>query len=184
MTWTPYSRTAMQVTRSRGQRDSIGGIDGYELQVRLPHTPWPETTVTTDITTYLQDEVEGSALRLTFGVRYQWRVRVMDGSGQVRPWSKRQSFRLPVAVPGRPQHVTAKTAGKRVVIRWLAPAPRYFPVEDYTVFYSTNRKRWKPLGSVNALHVSYRIRRHQHYWFIISARSRGGEGQPVRVAVG
>lgn len=183
--WTPFSRTAMKVNKDlRRAYDSIGGIDGYEIQLRNPGTDWPETGVLTDLPVYMQSETEASpGPRLSFGQRYEWRVRIVDGSGQSRPWSATRAFRLPVAEPGQPKHLEAQRRGKRITLTWQAPKPRYFPVDGYQVFYSRNGKRWKPLDTVLRLRAAYRVSPKQKYWFMVNAVSRGGEGRPAKVFV-
>lgn len=183
--WAPFSRTAMKVNKNlRRSYDSIGGIDGYEVQLRNVGGDWPETGVLTDLPVYMQSETEAApGPRLSFGQRYEWRVRIVDGSGQARPWSATRSFRLRVAEPGQPKHLRAVRQGKRVTLTWEAPKPRYFPVEGYQVFYSRNGKRWKPLNTVDRLRAAYRVSTKQKYWFMVNAVSRGGEGRPAKVFV-
>lgn len=172
--WTSAAHTA---TRMGHARDSVAGTDYYEFQTRLPGRPWSEVTVVTDVPEYLPSD-------LLFNTRYQWRVRVVDGSDQIRPWSTARSVRTPAAAPGRPQDLRARRAAGKVTLTWRASAAGYFPVERYTIFYSLNGKRWKPLGSTGGRKAVYRVKQGVRYWFMVTAVSRGGTSLPSRVVVG
>lgn len=175
--WTHVARTVSTLNRQMGRRaDSVGGVKGYEFQVRLPRQGWPETGVKVDVPEYLPTD-------LGFGVRYQWRIRFVDGSDQPRPWSDRRWAHTPAAAPANPIALRARRHNGRVELNWQRPSSAYFPVESYSVFYSLNGKRWKALSTVVNTRAVYRISARTRYFFMVTANSRGGSSRPSRVVL-
>ena len=75
--WQPYANAVWKANRDVGRpQDSVGGIQFYEVQWRPPGGDWQSTV--TDLPDWLPDS-------LPFGQQFQWRVRIVDESGQVRP---------------------------------------------------------------------------------------------------
>lgn len=172
--WTSVTRTARHLSQAT---DSVAGTDYYEFQTRLPGRQWETETGLTDVPQYLPSD-------LMFNTRYLWRVRVVDGSGQPRPWSAARSVKTPAAAPANPPRLRAARRNGRVTLTWGTPASRYFPVDSYSIFYSLNGKRWKPLGTTGGLRAAYRVKNKTRYWFSVTANSRGGSSSPSRVVVG
>jgi hypothetical protein len=172
--WVSAARTARKLSQAS---DSIAGTDFYEFQKRLPGRPWSDETSLSDVPSYLPSD-------LLFNSRYHWRVRVVDGSGQPRPWSAARWVRTPAAAPASPPRLRAQRRNGRVTLTWGTPASRYFPVDSYSIFYSLNGKRWKPLGNTGGRRAAYRVQNKTRYWFMVTANSRGGASMPSRVVVG
>lgn len=182
--WTAFANRAMEVNKRLGQpAASIGGIDHYEVQVRRKGTMWTEAqSINTDFPVYMQNETTDvvRGLPLQFGTRYQWRVRVVDGSGQPRPWGRKSDWITPSAQAWAPRNLMARRDGNKVRLTWREPRRRFFSPEAYQVFYSSNGRRWKPLNTVSGTSATYRVPR-KRYWFSVNAVNRGGEGRPARV---
>ncbi|MCO5298856.1 MAG: fibronectin type III domain-containing protein [Candidatus Nanopelagicales bacterium] len=175
--WKPFSETATRSNKKLGDRTgSVGGIDHYEFQVRTKNGDWPETVTSTDLPQILP-------LGLDFGQRYKWRIRVVDGSGQARPWSNERSVRTPIAVSANPVALKAFRSPTRVTLLWRTPKSRFFPVTDYSVYYSTKGKRWKPLTKVKNNRAAFRVRKGTRYWFMVTANNAAGESPPSKVFV-
>ena len=132
----------------------------------------------TDLPDWLPDN-------LKFGQRFQWRVRIIDGSLQTRPWSDVRSDRTPSAAPDRPAALTAtRTTPKRVRLNWKEPDAKYFPVASYAVFYSFDHKEWKSVDPlVKRTSIRLKVGKKTKYWFMVTATSRGGESAPSQVYV-
>ncbi|MCB0922061.1 MAG: fibronectin type III domain-containing protein [Actinobacteria bacterium] len=177
--WQPFMKTERQTNRELGRSgDSIGGIDFYEIQTRLKGTEWPAVGTMTDLPDLLPEN-------LPFGQYFKWRVRVVDGSGQTRPWSKVREDRAPSAVPDNPVALTARrSAGSTVRLKWKQPRSKYFPVDDYSVYFSFNGKRWRPVTRVKATSIKLKVSRKSRYWFMVAANNTAGQGVPSKAYIG
>lgn len=176
--WQAYSTTMATFARKAGDpRTSQGGMSWYEVQLRPVGARWSQgTTITTDLAGYLPTD-------LRFGGRFEWRVRAVDESGMGRPWSETESVRTPSATAGRPKNLRATRSGKKVTLRWGPSKSRFFPVDSYTVYWSTNAKRWQPLTQVRSTRAAFSVAKKSRYWFMVSANNYAGEGTPARILV-
>jgi len=177
-TWEPYSTTMARSAAKAGTADaSLGGIKWYEFQIKAKGTAWDTArTVITDLPGILP-------MDLGFGGRFEWRVRPVDESGTNRPWSEHRSLRMPRAVPENPPGLTAIRSSNRVRLQWRKPQTAFFPVVNYSVYYSTKGKRWKPLTQVPHTRAAFKVGKGQRYWFMVTASNYAGEGPPSRVFV-
>lgn len=177
--WQPFMKTERLANRDLGRSgDSIGGIDFYEVQMRLKGTDWPAVGTMTDLPDLLPET-------LNFGQYFKWRVRVIDGSGQTRPWSGVREDRTPMAVPDNPVAFTVKRSTRvKVHLTWRQPRSKYFPVDDYSVYFSFNGKRWRPVSRVNGTSLKLRVGRKSRYWFMVAANNRAGQGAPSKAYLG
>jgi hypothetical protein len=182
--WTRFVWKAFTSTVRKGNakhfrpQDAIGGIDHYEFQTRPKRSlTWPDEVIKTDLPILLPTE-------LPFGARYEWRVRVVDGSGQTRPWSHERLVRTPRAVPNNPVGLQAFRSAGKVRLLWRTPKSRFFPVTGYSIYYSLNGKRWKPLGRVVRTKATFRVGKGTRYWFMVTANNYAGDSPPSRVFVG
>ncbi|MEZ5186153.1 MAG: fibronectin type III domain-containing protein [Candidatus Nanopelagicales bacterium] len=177
-TWEAYTTTMTRFTRRTGTAgSSTGGIKWYEMQVRSKGASWDSArTINTDLPATLPTD-------LRLGGRFQWRVRPVDETGQARPWSNTRFVRTRSAVPANPVALKAFRSRTRVTLLWRTPRARYFPVTSYSVYYSTNGKRWKPLTNVTKHRAAFRVRKGTPYWFMVTANNSAGESAPSRVFV-
>ena len=178
-TWEPYSQTMARFAHKTGTAGaSMGGIKWYEFQIKARGASWDTArTVITDLPSVLPTELQ-------FGGRFEWRVRPVDESGSARPWSDTRSLRTPLAVPENPPGLKARrTSGNRVRLTWRAPKATEFPVTSYSVYYSNQGKRWKPLTQVSRPRAAFKVGKTQRYWFMVTASNYAGEGPPSRVFV-
>lgn len=174
--WQPFSKAVRKANADVGRAgDSVGGIKFYEVQWKPSGGGWNSTL--TDLPEWLPDS-------LPFGQQFQWRVRIVDESGQVRPWSDVRTDRTPQAAPERPAALSAtRTTPKRVRLDWREPDAKYFPVANYTVFYSFDRKHWKFVERLPRRSMKLKVGKKTKYWFMVTASSRGGESAPSQVYV-
>lgn len=174
--WQPFSKAVRRTNADVGRPgDSVGGIKYYEVQWQPKGGAWHSAT--TDLPDWLPDG-------LPFGMQFKWRVRIVDESGQPRPWSDERSDRTPVAAPDRPGSLSAsRITPTRVLLNWQKPSAKYFPVRGYTVFYSFDRKHWKPVKQLDRSALKLKVGKRTRYWFMVTARSFGGESAPSRVYV-
>jgi len=177
--WQPFMKTERLANRDLGRSgDSIGGIDFYEIQMRLKGADWPAVGTMTDLPDLLPET-------LNFGQYFKWRVRVIDGSGQTRPWSKVREDHSPTAVPDNPVALKARrSTNTKVRLTWKQPRSKYFPVEDYSVYFSFNGKRWRPVERVKGTSLSLKVGRKSRYWFMVAANNFAGQGAPSKAYVG
>ena len=155
------------------------GILYYQVQIRLRGESEfkQETLVNSDLPVWQPDS-------LAFGQQFDWRVRYVRADNRAGPWSEVRTARTPAATPQRPARLTAlRTSPSRVRLQWQRPASQYFPIDTYTVFYSTNQKRWKPLSQVRRTRAKFKVNPRTRYWFMVTASSRGGESVPSQVYV-
>lgn len=152
---------------------SVPSLKWYEVQYR-PHgsKSWSTgVTGTTDITAWMSES-------LPFGAHVLWRVRVVDGTGEAHAWSEVVSTTTPVAVPGAPADLRVQRSGTRLKVHWNPPTARYFPVTGYTLWYSANGRRWKPLGSTGGTTMQLRMGSQKKFVLRVNARNAAGEGRP------
>jgi hypothetical protein len=177
-TWESYATTMDRFAKRTGTAgSSLGGIKWYEMQLRSRGSSWASArTFVTDLPGVLPTD-------LRFGGRFQWRVRPVDETGNGRPWSQVRSVRTPIAVSANPVALKAFRSRTRVTLLWRTPKSRFFPVTDYSVYYSTKGKRWKPLTQVMNNRAAFRVRKGTRYWFMVTANNAAGESPPSKVFV-
>mgnify|MGYP003607686832 CR=1 FL=1 len=178
--WQPYTEAVAGANASLADsRASVPGILYYQVQIRLRGESEfkQETLVNSDLPVWQPDS-------LAFGQQFDWRVRYVRADNRAGPWSEVRKARTPAATPQRPARLTAlRTSPSRVRLQWQRPASKYFPIDTYTVFYSTNQKRWKPLSQVRRTRAKFKVNPRTRYWFMVTASSRGGESVPSQVYV-
>ncbi|MEI2641256.1 MAG: fibronectin type III domain-containing protein [Candidatus Nanopelagicales bacterium] len=174
--WQPFTKAVRKSNADIGRPgDSVGGIKFYEVQWKPNGGAWQSTV--TDLPDWLPDS-------LPFGQQFQWRVRIVDESGQVRPWSDVRTDRTPQAAPNRPAALSAtRTSPKRVRLDWNEPDSKFFPVASYSVFYSFDGKHWKFVNRLQRTSMKLKVGKMTKYWFMVTASSRGGESAPSQVYV-
>lgn len=174
-TWATSAHTAVRFGRAN---DSVGGVNYYEFQTRLPGQQWPDSPDgASDIPEYVPEN-------LAFNTPYQWRVRAVDGSGQTRPWSIPRDVTTMAAAPASPPRLRAQRIKDRLVLTWGSPRSPYYYITDYAIFYSLNGRRWKESGRTGAHTAKFNISKGTKYWFSVIANSRGGSSRPSKVVVG
>lgn len=178
LTWEALPTTMATYARRSGTLDaSRGGTSWYELQWRPSGGKWQQgKKIATDLTGYLTTDIP-------FGLRFDWRVRPVDETRQARPWSETQTTKTARATAKRPTGLRASRKGNKVTLRWRKAYAKYFPVTEYTVYWSKNGKRWKPLAQVTRTKVRFKLSRKSKYWFSVSASNFAGESSPARIRV-
>ncbi|MCU0295404.1 MAG: fibronectin type III domain-containing protein [Candidatus Nanopelagicales bacterium] len=181
--WTGFTWESMHKTlgvfarRTGSPAASMVGVSWYEIQLRTRGAGWDAARiVAVDREAFVPDY-------LRFGTRYDWRVRVVDGSGLPGIWSRARTAMTPGAVSANPVALRAGRRGQRVVITWRQPRSRYFPVTDYTLYVSQRGVRWKPLAQVTKTKATFTLRPSQRYWFMVTANNLAGESLPTKIFV-
>ncbi len=168
--WQSLSR-AVGVHGSATQ--SVPALKWYDIQYRRRGSKsWTQAvTGSTDVTAWMSPSVP-------FGTHLLWRVRAVDGTGETHAWSETFSTTTPVAVPAPPAGIRVFKNGTTLTVTWRSAVARYFPVTSYTLWYSANGKRWKPLGTTGATTMRLRMGSQKKFVLRVSASNAAGESRP------